>query len=313
MSVTSKEKRFPSATNLCDNRCRLWIPENPRLCVLFVHGMAEHIDRYAALGNFLAENGILAAGFDLPSHGKSIRKNMPRGYFGKKNGWECLLKDIAAFRDMLRAEYPSTAIVLYGHSMGSFLAQSCMACFGDTFEGFILSGTSGPNPAAFFGQLLCKWEIRRGRGEQSSPKLNSLCFGSFASSVRQAATPFDWLSRDAEKVAEYMGDSNCGFAFTPWGYYDMLHALIGLCSEKWAKQVPDVPVFLLSGDCDPVGQMGKGVKKVYANLQKTGHTHVAMKLYEGGRHEMHNEINRDEVFSDILLFLESVGVRGEYL
>ena len=311
MPVTCKDRRFPSATKLCDLRARFFIPEEPRLCVLIVHGMAEHIERYNEMGQFLAENGILAAGFDLPSHGKSRKEDTPYGYFGREDGWGCILRDIAALRDTLRAEYPQTAIVLYGHSMGSFLVQDAMARMGDTFEGFVLSGTSGPNKAAVFGKWLCKWEINRGRGEIPSKKLNDLCFGKYAATVKNAKTPFDWLSRDDARVAEYIRDPLCGFPFTPWGYYEMLSALTRICSLKWAQKVPDRPVFLLSGTRDPVGQMGKGVEKVYRNLINSGHTHVAMKLYEGGRHEMHNETNRSEVLSDMLLFLESVGVQGE--
>lgn len=311
MPIITKDRRLPSATKLCDLRCRFWIPEEPRLCMLIVHGMAEHIERYDEMGRFLAENGILAAGFDLPSHGRSRKEDMPLGYFGQEDGWGCILKDIAALRDLLRAEYPQTAIVLYGHSMGSFLVQDAMARMGDTFEGFVLSGTSGPNPAAAFGKLLCKWEILRGRGEKPSKNLNDLCFGKYASTVKNYETPFDWLSRDKQRVAQYIEDPLCGFPFTPWGYYEMMKALGTICSEKWAQKVPQRPVFLLSGDCDPVGQMGKGVKKVCENLKKTGHTNVAMKLYPGGRHEMHNETNRNEVLNDLLLYLESVGVQGE--
>lgn len=311
MSIVTKERRFPSATKLCDIRCRFWIPEEPRLCMLIVHGMAEHIDRYDEMGRFLAENGILTAGLDLPSHGKSRKEGMPFGYFGEKDGWKCILKDIATLRDILRADYPQTAIVLFGHSMGSFLAQSAMGGMGDSFEGFVLSGTSGPNPLAGFGKFLCKWEIFRGRGHEPSEKLNKLCFSSYASSVKNAKTPFDWLSRDEKRVAAYVNDPLCGFPFTPWGYYEMMKALTTICSAKWAATVPDKPVFLLSGDADPVGQMGKGVRKVYENLKKTGHGQIAFKLYEGGRHEMHNETNREEVLGDLLLFLESVAVQGE--
>lgn len=311
MPILTKERRFPSATKLCDIRCRFWIPEEPRLCLLIVHGMAEHIERYEETARYLAGNGVLVAGFDLPSHGRSRREDTPFGYFGENDGWACILKDIATLRDMLRAEYPQTAIVLFGHSMGSFLAQDCMARMGDTFEGFVLSGTSGPNPAAGFGRLLCKWEIFRGKGKQPSKLLNSLCFGSFSSSVKNAKTPVDWLSRDEKRVASYVEDPLCGFMFTPWGYYDMLTALTTICTAKWAAKVPDKPVLFLSGDADPVGQMGRGVRKVCENLKKTGHTHLEMKIYEGGRHEMHQEINRAEVYQDLMLFLESVCVQGE--
>lgn len=311
MATISKEKRFPSATGLCDIRCRFWIPEEIRLCVLLVHGMAEHIDRYDDIARFLNANGILVAGIDLPSHGRSTKEGLPRGYFGKNDGWGCIRKDILTLKGMLRKEYPQTAIVLYGHSMGSFLVQDLMARNGKEFDGFILSGTSGPNFLVPFGRLICRHEIKKGRGEEPSEKLNAIAFGSYSASVRNPETPFDWLSRDREEVNKYIEDPLCGYAFTPYGYYDLMKALGTIASRRWAKKVPERPVFLLSGDCDPVGRMGKGVKRVYKNLMGTGHSLVAIKLYAGGRHEMHNEINRDEVFEDVLLFLESVGIQGE--
>jgi alpha-beta hydrolase superfamily lysophospholipase len=163
-----------------------------------------------------------------------------------------------------------------------------------------------------FGKFLARREIHKGRGMEPSSMLDKLCFGAFGKSVKQADTPCDWLSRDKERVAQYMGDPLCGFPFTPWGYLALFCATGRIASIAWAKKVPDKPILLLSGDRDPVGQMGKGVKKVYKHLSQTGHNHVEMRLYPEGRHEMHNELNRKEVFEDYLLFLESVEAGGEF-
>lgn len=313
MTTISKERRFPSSTGICDIRCRLWIPEEVRLCVILVHGMAEHIDRYDDLARFLNRNGILVCGFDLPSHGKSIKEGLPRGFFGERNGWKGILQDIAYVRNMLHKEYPQTGVVLYGHSMGSFLVQDTMASDGVDYDGFVLSGTSGPNLLALLGKVLCKFEIKKGRGKEPSEKLNNLAFGAYASSVNNAKTQFDWLSRDYNQVEKYIEDPLCGFCFTAYGYYDLMDALCRIASKKWALKVPARPIYIFSGSQDPVGKYGKGVKRVFKNLHSTGHYMTAMKLYKDGRHEMHNEINKEEVYTDLLLFLESVSVQGEYI
>lgn len=312
MYISCRDRRFPSATNICDISYKTYIPEEIRGGVVVVHGMSEHGGRYEELARFFAENGFVTAVMDLPSHGKSTREGLPKGYFGQQEDWLPMLEDIRTLSRVLRSEYPALGWVLLGHSMGSILTQDFMARFGDEFEGYILSGTTGPNPAAVFGKFLARREIHKGRGMEPSSMLDKLCFGAFGKSVKQADTPCDWLSRDKERVAQYMGDPLCGFPFTPWGYLALFCATGRIASIAWAKKVPDKPILLLSGDRDPVGQMGKGVKKVYKHLAQTGHNHVEMRLYPEGRHEMHNELNRKEVFEDYLLFLESVEAGGEF-
>lgn len=312
MRISCRERRFPSATKLCDVFYTVYIPEEIQGGVLMVHGMSEHGGRYEELARFFAENGFIAAVPDLVSHGKSIKGGMPRGYFGEQEDWLPLLEDIRTLHELLQEEFPSLGWVLFGHSMGSILTQDFMARFGSEFEGYILSGTTGPNPAAAIAKIIARRQIKKGVGKEPSALLDKLCFGSFNKSVKNPATPCDWLSRDAQRVQKYMDDPLCGFAFTPWGYLDLFCATGRIASLNWAKQVPDRPVLLLAGDQDPVGQKGKGVKKVYRHLLSTGHAHVELRLYEGGRHEMHNETCRKDVFQDYLLFLESVEVGGEY-
>ena len=144
-----------------------------------------------------------------------------------------------------------------------------------------------------------------------SPKLDKLCFGGFAKKIPNAKTPFDWLSRDEENVNAYIADPLCGFPFTPYGYADLMGAMGHIANAKWAAKVPNMPILLISGDMDPVGGMGKGVRKVDRFLENSGHTRVTFKLYPGARHEILNETNRQEVYDDVLLFLEAVAAGGE--
>lgn len=311
MSIQQKERRFPSATGLCDIVFRQWIPEEIRGCVVLVHGMSEYIARYDAFASFLAENGFLVSGLDLPSHGKSWKEGMPRGFFGTEDGWGKTLLDIRSLCALVRRENPAVSVTLFGHSMGSLLSQDYIARYCNDFDAVVLCGTSGPNPAAFFGKFLCRFEIKKGRGMEPSPKLDKLCFGGFAKKIPNAKTPFDWLSREERVVKAYMEDPLCGFPFTPWGYYDLMCAMGRIASKKWAAKVKNMPILIISGDMDPVGGMGKGVKKVHTFLLHSHHEKVCCKLYPGARHEILNETNRQEVFSDVLLFLETVAAGGE--
>ena len=311
MGIAVREKHFPSATGICEIKYKIWIPDEPRICLQIIHGMAEYIDRYDAFARFLAENGVLVYGMDLAGHGKSINEGEPYGYFGEKNGWDNLIRDNMTMHDQVLAEYPGLPRVLLGHSMGSFLARTYAGRKGSDFDAFIFSGTAGGNPAIGIAKMLAKRAIRKGKGKQEDHTLNKLGFGSYNRQFRPNRTAFDWLSRSNESVDRYIEDPLCGFVFTACGFYDLFTGLSEISSKVWAERVPKRPIMLFSGDRDPVGSNGKGVKQVAKWLKKTGHNDVCLKLYAGGRHEMLNEINREEVYHDVLLFLEALAASGE--
>ena len=310
MSISVREKHFPSSTGICEIRYRIWIPEEPRAAVQIIHGMAEHINRYDAFARFLAENGVLVYGMDLAGHGKSIGEGQPYGFFGEKDGWDHLIADNMTMHDQVLKDYPSLPRVLLGHSMGSFLARAYAGRRGEDFDAFIFSGTAGSNPAVGIAKFLAKRAIKKGQGKAENHTLNKLGFGSYNKQFKPERTPFDWLSRSNESVDRYIEDPLCGFVFTSCGFYDLFTGLSEISSFTWAERVPKKPILLFSGDCDPVGNNGKGVRQVAKRLRSTGHE-VCLKLYPGGRHEMLNEINNSEVYQDVLLFLESLAASGE--
>lgn len=312
MKVTFRDKRFPSTGGLTDCRYRMWVPEEPRLALQLTHGMAEHIDRYDDFAKFLAENGVLVYGMDLVGHGKSISQNAPQGYFGESNGWDVLVGDMHRLYDLIHTDYPSLPYVLMGHSMGSFLARTFAGREHADFDGYIFSGTAGANPALAVGKLIAKRQIRKSGGKLPSQLLFKLSFGAYNNAFKPNRTENDWLSRDNVQVDRYCQDSLCGFQFTSSAMLEVFNGIGEVTGKKWAQRVPKKPIFVLSGSMDPVGGNGKGVKQVIGWLQSTGHT-VESKLYQDGRHEMLNEINRDEVYRDILLFLETVAAQGEYV
>lgn len=309
-NISFRERRFPSASGVCDIRYRMWIPEDPCAAVQIAHGMAEHIDRYDAFARFLASNGVLVYGMDIAGHGKSVRAGMPLGFFGDENGWDAILQDMRTLHDIAKKEFPALPNILFGHSMGSFIARTYAGRNGEDFEAFVFSGTAGKNPVLPIGMMLAKSEIKKTGGRTPSEKLFKMSFGAYNKAFKPNRTENDWLSRDTEQVDCYVADPLCGFPFTSSAMLEVFKGLGEVSSAKWASRVPKRPILLMSGAMDPVGGMGKGVRQVAGWLEKTGHS-VEMKLYEGGRHEMLNETNRADVYNDVLLFIETVMAEGE--
>ena len=310
MGISAREKRFPSATGICDIRYRIWMPDDPRMCVQIIHGMAEHIDRYDSFARFLAENGVLVYGMDLAGHGKSIRDGIPLGYFGEKDGWDHLVEDNLTLHDLVLKDYPALPRILFGHSMGSFLARAYAGRRGEDFDGFVFSGTAGANPALPVAKMIARSAIRKGEGKAPNKSLDRLSFGAYNKPFKPERTAFDWLSRDEEMVDLYVADPLCGFVFTSYAFLDLFNGLSEISGKTWAQRVPNKPVLLLSGEADPVGKMGKGVRQTEKWLKAYGRKPCVL-LYPNGRHEMLNEINRGNVYQDVLLFLESVAASGE--
>lgn len=310
MEILQRERRFPSATGLCDIRYRMWIPQEVRAAVQITHGMAEHIDRYDAFARYLAKQGFLVYGMDNAGHGKSLKPDMPKGYFGQKNGWDALIADMHTLYELMHKDYPATAFILFGHSMGSFMARSYAARYPQDFESYIFSGTAGKNPVAKIGRMLANREIKKGLAMVPSQKLHALGAGSYNKKFKNPRTDCDWLTRDEAVVDAYLADELCGFPFTPCGMRDLLDGLIEISDKKWAKKVPDKPILLISGERDAVGSFSKGVRQVEKRLVRSGHR-VCCKLYPQARHEVLNELNKDEVYDDVLLFLETITVMGE--
>lgn len=310
MKFTLREGNYPSATGLCDIHYQMWIPERVHAALQLTHGMAEYIDRYDEFASFLAENGVLVYGNDLASHGKSTGAGLPKGYFGEKNGWDAIIQDMRTLRSIAKTEFSDIPFILFGHSMGAMLARTYAGRDGLDFDAYIFSAVAGVVPILGIAKIVAKWEIKRNGGKLPSMTLYNGTFGAYNKAFRPNRTACDWLSRDEAKVDEYAMDENCGFPFTAHGMKDMFAGMTEISSKAWAKRVPNRPILIMSGAKDPVGNNGKGVKQVYGWLKKTGHA-PELKLYEEGRHAMLIEINRKEVYADILRFINGVKPAAE--
>lgn len=285
----------------------LWQGDGRRnVVVQLVHGMAEHIARYDALAQALCDAGYTVAGHSHLGHGPEA-KEKDLGYFAAKKGWDCVIEDIKTAHDLLSERFPGARHVLLGHSMGSFAAREYMIRYGYTLDGCVISGT-GAQPAALCtaGQVMAVLCGVLGGWKKPARLVDSIAFGGNNKAFAPARTPCDWLSRDEKEVDKYVADPLCGFMFTARAYYDMFGGIKALAKEKRLQQTPsDLPVYMISGDKDPVGANGAGVKAVYEQFKKAGMQDVTLRLYPNGRHEMFNETNRGEVYCDLIAWLSS--------
>lgn len=297
---------FQSSTGRTSIHALKCVPDGkPRAVVQIAHGIAEHIDRYRPFMEFLADNGFVAAGNDHLGHGKSIRVPEEQGFFAEKDGWWRVVDDMDKLHDIMSNEYPELPYVLFGHSMGSFLTRTYLIKHPDKYDGVILSGTGHQSPALVLGgnaaaSVMAKLNGAMGDGT----KLDSLAFGSYLSKIENPRTKFDWLSRDAEQVDMYIADPLCGFVGKIGLYRDMMQGIKFITDKKNIAQMnKEKPVYFMSGDGDPVGDYGKGVERAYKAFCDAGLHDVFMRLYPGGRHEMLNETNKEQVYQDILNWL----------
>lgn len=294
---------FQSATG-GNRQLLLWAgTDKPRAMVLLIHGMAEHIARYARLAKALNARGIAAAGFDLPGHGAGTSKER-LGYFAKERGWDKLLGDVHTAREVLEKRWPDVPLVMLGHSMGSFVLRSYLLQYPAPFA-VVLSGTgSQPLPLVQFGRAVASLiSLPRG-GQKPSQFLNKLAFSANNKPFEPSRTPADWLSRDENEVDKYVQDPLCGFVFTAKGYQDFFEGLLTLHDTRKIKRLKkNLPMLLISGDKDPVGGMGQGVREAAQSYINAGLQDVTMKLYPEARHEVFNETNRDEVTEDVITWI----------
>ncbi len=305
---TFKDFYFNSSTGKNKIHARMCVPDaEPRAIVQIIHGIAEYIDRYDEFMSFLADNGIIAVGTDHLGHGKSIESEEQTGFFAYDNGWDYVVRDEEVLRLAMHENYPELPIIVFGHSMGSFMTRTLLIRYPDAFNAAIISGTGNQGAALVNGGLFMGNLVTGLRGAHHYSKfLNNLAFGSYNKIYENPKTEYDWLSRDEANVQKYIDDPLCGFIPSCSLFRDMMTGVKFITNKKNLTAMnKDMPVYFMSGDMDPVGECGKGVQKAYNNFLEAGMKDVSIKLYPGGRHEMLNEINKDEVYADILAWLNS--------
>ena len=279
---------------------------SPKGVVQIVHGMAEHIDRYDDLANYLVGRGFVVCAEDHIGHGKSVGEGQLLGHMHPLEGKEVLLADVHTLYQIVSGVFSDVPYVLYGHSMGSFIARAYIARYGDELTACVLSGTGNvPAPLSKFGNMLARALASTRGATYRSKFIDNLGAGGYGKQIENARTHLDWLSTDEKVVDAYIDDELCGFMFTVGGYATLLDLTAEVVTPACAAKVPKgLPVFFIAGDGDPVGDMGKGVHAAAELLRNAGVRLVEEKIYPGMRHEIHNEIGYEQVYDDLVTWIE---------
>ena len=309
MNYNFNEYRFPSADGKNTIYAEIYTPKHaaPKGIVQLAHGMIDYTGRYTALASFLCEHGFIFAGNHHLGHGKSVGTGEDFGFFAERDGYKYVLEDINSMNKYLHKTHPDLPVILLGHSMGSFISRLYVAEHPTAVSGLIIHGTGGPNPLVGVGKLLSKLITSFYGARHRSELINNMAFGSYNKRYPKEEGHNAWLTRDLAKVADRDTNEFTSFKFTVSGYTDLFTFLAGSNSKAWFKSYPKkMPTLVMSGDMDPVGDYGKGPAYVYKQLMINGASNVTLKMYEGARHELFNETNAEEVFHDILAWIEGV-------
>ena len=286
--------------------CCKWMPEGePRAVVQLVHGIAEFIERYDTFANYLTELGFVVVAEDHMGHGASINGGGIQGYF--HGGWFSAVADTHTLLAKTREEYPELPYVLFGHSMGSFMARTILCRYPDSgIAAAVICGTAW-QPAFALPLLVKVIEGMNKKLGETAPnqKLNDLVFGSYNGKVPVKRTTHDWLTRDDAIVDAYIAHPLCGFVPSGGLLRDMMQGIYYIeKKDSLAAMRKDLPVLFIAGAEDPVGSYGKGVQQAAAAFRKAGMQDVTVKLYPDCRHEILNELNKEEVFGDVVSWME---------
>ncbi len=288
---------------------RLYETKKPFGVLVVAHGMAEHVARYVAFAEHMADAGLNVCLFDFLGHGDTVNNENERGFFADENGYDIIVKDLALMLKCARKE--KLPLFLLGHSMGSLISRTFLARMdelGCKIDGCILSGTLGP-PSPFvlnLERLIIRFMKGLLGNKYRSSFIDKAAFGVNNARIKNPQTKHDWLTRDTSIVDAFKNDKKSQFIFTLSGFLDVLTLLSFVSDKSWPSKISKtLPILLLSGDADPCGGYGKGVLCVYDRL-KLAACNVTLKMYKDGRHEMLNEINRLEVYKDLLNFLRRI-------
>ena len=294
--VMSQEYYSPSVDGVHQLHTLLWVPEGDVKAVLqIVHGMAEHIERYDEFGRYLAERGVAVVGHSHLGHGRTAKDAGELGWFGWPDGNEYLIGDIHRTREKTQFRFPGVPYYILGHSMGSFLTRQYLGLYGGGLSGAIVMGSSDlPGVLLKTAEKLCMLIAKRKGWRYRSPFIDGFVIRGFEKKLG-----IEWLSKNPENNRRYQEDPMCGFAFTLNGFYHFFRTVQRANEmEAAGRMLKDVPILFAAGGEDPVSNNARGVRAVFRRYQKQG-ANAGLKLCDGMRHEILNEVDRMTVFEDI--------------
>lgn len=292
---------YPSSNGIDKIFGTAWYPDTEPIAILQIsHGMAEHIERYQDFAHFLNTLNILVVGNDHLGHGRSARSTELYGYFAEEDADQHVINDIKQLHDYFAHKHPSIPYFLLGHSMGSFIVRNYVQQFGkEHLNGTIFMGTSGPNALGSVELQIVK-ALAHQNPMKTNPHVDKLAFGSFNKHFPEQRTGFDWLTRDTKVVDWFIEQEDTGFIFTNNGFKTLLTLQQNATKKGWTDTIPkELPVLVISGESDPVGQYGKGVMKVFKQLERVGLEDVTYVSYTNMRHEILMELGKEQVYEDV--------------
>ena len=307
--MNKKDIYYPSTDGKTQIHAIVWEPDGkPKAILQIIHGMVEFIDRYDGFAKYLNEHGFLVAGEDHLGHGESVQSDEYHGYFGDE-GNAHVIADIHHLRELLQKEYPDTPYLMLGHSMGSFLIRQYITengcAYAQGLKGVIVMGTGWqPAPVLAMGKLMAKLMGTKKVGK-SAEFIDKMSFGSYLKRIENPKTISDWLTKDEEIVKWYRNEPWCTFHFSPNAYYNMFLGMQKAHDIDRMKNLPEgLPILFCAGAEDPVGNWGEGVRKAFMVYTENTPCEVSIKLYDGDRHEILNELDKEQVYEDMREFLE---------
>ncbi|GFP77187.1 alpha/beta hydrolase [Clostridium fungisolvens] len=276
---------------------------SPKGVIQIVHGMAEHAGRYEELAKFLNSHGFIVYAGDHRGHGKTDEHNL--GYIGK-DGFNKIVEDQHVILSLIKNNHMNLPIIFFAHSFGSFVGQEYIIRYGNELSGIILSGSAMRKGLDVDAGIIAAYIQKNIFGENKESKLlDFLSFYNYNKKIKNSASKFSWLTTDEIEIKNYENDPLCGNISTCGFYYYFLKGLKNLYITNRLKEIPkDLPILIISGDDDPVGNYGKWVKNLYNLYKNVKLENVNIKLYVGKRHELTNETDRKEIFSNILNWTE---------
>ena len=309
MNYNFSEIRYPSKDGLNNIYACLYTPKfcTAKGIVQLVHGMVDYVGRYEEFADYLTGEGYIFAGNHHLGHGRNAASDDDFGIFAENGGIDFVIGDMHTMNKYLRETFPTLPLIVMGHSMGSFITRLYIEKHPHSMQGAIIHGTGGPNPLVNMGVALSA-VVKAFKGARHRSRfIKKLAFESYNSKFSKADGKNAWLTRDASLVSDRRDNRYTNFTFTVSGYIDLFKMLRDSNSKEWFKEYPkELPTLIMSGSMDPVGNYGKGPDYVYKHLLIEGCKSVDLKMYEGARHELFLETNRDEVFADIVRWVDGV-------
>ncbi len=297
--------RFLSSDGKTQIAYRFYIPDAPRAVIQLSHGMCEYVGRYHPHAEYFASQGFVFCGHDHLGHGETAENENELGYTGSA---DFLIDDLAKMTGAVKKKFPNIPLFILGHSMGSFILRAYLSRYGSRIDGALISGTAGPGSPTAAGKLLASSSAKRHGDHYRDEFVKSISTGSYSKSFGKDAPASAWVTSNTEVLKKYDSDPFCNYTFTVNGYYNLFDLLGRVSSKKWATTVPrDLPIMLISGVQDPVGDFGKGVTKVHRRLQDVGVHDLELYLLENCRHEPFNELPdvRDRAYGIVVKWINA--------